>query len=149
MTQQVRINFLNWQPDMEDFGNEGLVNAQNVVHEPEGYKPVYLASAGVFSTTGGLASVSSIVTKPVGSAGDTFSAWLSANTLHVGINGATATNATGSVISFATTGSSQGISFFDVTEFGDYLVFTVEAQQTQASPATTATLRVMGYLTVA
>jgi len=34
---QVRLNFLNWRPDAEDFGNDGLTIATNVLHDTEGY----------------------------------------------------------------------------------------------------------------
>ena len=59
---QVRFDFLNLAPDMEDTENQGLTVAQNVVHDTEGYKPVHLGSAGSFATTGGLAASNATVT---------------------------------------------------------------------------------------
>jgi len=136
MTEQVRLDFLNYQPDKEDFQNQGLTVATNAIHEPEGWKPVHIGSSGAFATTGGLgasvATVLSIVTKPVGAQGDTFSAWLANDTLHVGINGVTSTSVTtGYPLSFSTSTSAQEIVSFDVCEFAGKIFFTVEAQQQQ------------------
>ena len=152
---QVRINFLNWRPDSEDFANDGLTTADNLIHETEGYKPVHLATAGAFATTGGLAAsnatVLSLVAKPVGSNGDLFCAWLADATLvtlHVGVNGTTATTAaTGYPLQFATAVSSPEIYAFDVCEYGGKIVFTVEAQAETSTPATTVSLAFAGYMT--
>ena len=135
---------------MEATEHDGLTVADNVVHEPEGYKPVYLASGGSFATTGSLgastATITSLVAKPVGPGNDLFCAWLSNNTLQFGINGVTATTAsTGYPLSFATTGSQQ-ITAFDVCEYGGKIFFTAQAQQTQTVPSATATLTLAGYM---
>jgi len=152
---QVRVNFLNWRPDTDDFGNEGLTVADNVVHDVEGYRPVHLATAGAFATTGGLAAsnatVLSLVAKPVGASGDLFCAWL-ANatlvTLHVGVNGSTATTAaTGYPLQFATAVSNPEIYAFDVCEYGGKILWTVEAQAETSSPATTVSIAFAGYMT--
>lgn len=149
---EVRLNFLNFQPDREDFQNDGLSVAQNVIHEPEGFKPVHLGSAGAFSTTGGLGvsvgTITSIVSKPVGAQGDTFSAWITGGTgINVGLNGVTATsNTTGYPLSFSTAGPTAEIVAFDVCEFADKIYFVVEAQQTQAVPSTTVGLRFSAYM---
>ena len=148
MTEQVRINFLNWAPDKEDLGNEGLTVASNVVHDTDGYKPIYLASAGVFSTTGALASVSSIVTKPAGAQMTPFSAWLSADTIGVGFNGTSAVQAGATTTAFATTGTAQEITAFDVAELNGQMVFVVEAQQVEGSPDTTSAIQAAGLITV-
>lgn len=151
---RLRKDFLNWRPDAEDFGNEGLTVATNVIHDSEGWKPCPLQSTGAFSTTGGLASVTSIVTKRIGPSTDTFSAWLSGDTLNVGINGVTATSSTtGYPVAFATTGSNQAITFFDTCEIsvstGSALVyFVTEAQQNQGVPSTVAAIRTAGYFTI-
>jgi hypothetical protein len=150
---RTRIDFINWQPDNDEFGTKGLSQADNVIHEPEGYKPVHLASAGSFSTTGGLAAsagtILSIVTKPVGSQNDTFSAWVAqatTPTLHVGINGVTASAATtGYPLSFTTTGAPY-IYAFDVCEAHGKIFFVVEARQSEASPSTTTAIRHIGYM---
>jgi len=46
---QVRLNFLDWQPDKEDIANEGLTKATNVLHDTEGYKPLVKQTSGAFS----------------------------------------------------------------------------------------------------
>ncbi len=148
MTEQVRIDFLNWRPDQEDLGNDGLTVANNVVHDSEGYKPIYLASTGAFSTTGALASVSSIVTKPAGAQMTPFSAWLSADTIGVGFNGVSAVQAGATTTAFATTGATQVITAFDVAELNGQMVFVVEAQQNEGSPDTLTSIGLAGLITV-
>ena len=151
MKQQARLTFLNWRPDAEDVVTDGLTVADNVIHEPEGYKPAHLASAGTFSTTGSLAAsvatITSLVSKRVGPWSDQFSAWLSNNTLNVGLNGVTATSVTtGYPLSFSTAGSSQEITVFDVCEQDGSIFFVVEASQQEGSPSTVQTLRHIGYM---
>lgn len=148
---QIRFDFLNLAPDVEDTENQGLTIAQNVVHDTEGYKPVHLGSAGSFVTTGGLgasnATVTSIVAKQVGASNDLFCAWIANDTLHVGINGVTAaSDTTGFPVSFSTTGSSQEIVSFDVTELADKIFFVAQAQQTELVPSTTTTLTTTGHM---
>ena len=148
---EVRLNFLNFNPDTEDTENQGLTVAQNVIHETEGYKPVHLGTAGSFATTGGLgasvATVTSIVAKSVGSGSDLFCAWLANDTLHVGINGVTSASVTtGYPVSFATTGSSQEIVSFDVTEYADKIFFVAQAQQSEGVPSAIATRTAVGYM---
>ncbi len=156
---EFRFNFLNWAPDLEDTEHDGLTVADNVIHEPEGYKPTYLMSAGAFSTTGGLAAstatVLSIVTKPVGSQDDVFSAWLTGEpaTIHVGINGVTATantsaqgSLTGYPLSFSTAGTNGIIYAFDVCESYDKIFFVVEARQNNVAPNTIEAIRHIGYM---
>ena len=150
----LRVDFLNWRPDQEVFGNDGLTQADNVIHEPEGWKPAHLASSGAFATTGGLAAsnatVLSLVSKPVGAQGDVFCAWLANQTtptLHVGINGTTAsTSATGYPLAFATAVSSPAIWAFDVCEMGGKIIWTVEARASTSSPATTVSLAFAGHM---
>lgn len=149
-----RVTFLNWRPDAEDVGNDGLTTADNVVHETEGYKPIHLASSGAFATTGGLAAsnatVLSLVAKPVGAQGDLFCAWLADATLvtlHVGINGETAsTSATGYPLQFATAVTSPEIWAFDVCEYGGKICWTVEAKASTSTPATTVSVAFAGYM---
>lgn len=68
---QVRINFLNWRPDLEAFGNDGLTVANNVIHDEEGYKQVTLGTSTSQSTLTGidgrtLLSVEHFLIKPMG-----------------------------------------------------------------------------------
>ncbi len=51
---QLRLNFLNWRPDQDEFNTDGLQVADNVIHETEGYKPLHLQSGGAFSRQGAL-----------------------------------------------------------------------------------------------
>lgn len=132
---EVRVTFANWRPDLEENEHDGLKVADNVIHEPEGYKPVHLQTSGGFVTTGGLNTVisDSLVAKPVGSQDDLFCAWLhndgaSTTTLHVGVNGVTATtSATGYPLTFSATvlSGAYAINMFDVTEYEGRIYFTV------------------------
>ena len=148
--QQTRGNFLNWKPDLEDDNNQGLTVAENVIHEPEGYKPLHLATAGSFSQSGGMSSVTSVVSKPIGSAGDVFSAWIASNgNICVGVNGYTATtSSTGYPLSFSTVSNGGSfISFMGVCEYEDNVYFTVESFTTQTLPAVTVTsMAFSGYI---
>ena len=144
-----RIVFQNWQPDVDDLPNEGLEDCINVVHEPEGYKPVYLESSGAFSTTGGMEGLSSVVAKTVGPNLDKFLAWLvdgPTPTLRVALNGSVLNGGGSTLTSFATQGSNQAICFFDVAEYGGEILFTVEAQQDEAG-GTVNTVRITGRTT--
>lgn len=147
----MRVKFLNWRPDAEDVGNDGLTTADNVIHDVEGYRPVHLASAGTFATAlaASDATILSIVSKPVGSQGDQFVAWVAdatTPTLHVGINGATAaTSATAYPLAMATAATDAEIYAFDVCEYAGKIVFTVEAQATDAS-ATALVYAFAGYM---
>ncbi len=145
-----RIDFLNWRPDAEDTEHDGLSVADNVIHEPEGYKPVSLESAGGFATSiaGSASTVLSLVAKPVGSENDLLCAWVTANgNLNVGLNGATAaSDTTGYPLSFGTTMSNAEVAAFDVCEYGGRIFFVVEASGLTGSPNTTVTLRHIGYM---
>lgn len=150
---QVRLNFLNWRPDSEDVNTEGLTVADNAVHDVEGYKPIYLHSAGSFSTTGGLAAstatVLSIVAKPVGAQGDVFCGWIAGDRLNVGINGVTAAAATTNyptLVTMSTTISVGAITSFDVCELAGKIFFTIEGAFQTASPNTFTALRMSGYM---
>ena len=151
---QIRTEFLNWRPDAEDFGNDGLTKAQNVVHDTEGWRPIHVKTSTSFATTNGLAAsaatILSLVAKPIGTQGDLLCAWISSSatpTLNVGQNGITMTsNTTGYPLSFATLGTSHEIYAFDVTETSDgRTFFTVEARQTETG-GTVKTLTHCGYL---
>lgn len=159
MAEQVRVDFLNWRPDAEDVFNQGLVVATNAIHDTEGWKPVHVKTTTSFSTTGGLeasaATVTSLVAKPIGTGTDLMCAWISNNTVQIGVNGVTMTSAgsvggglTGYPLAFATAGTDQQISFFDVCENEGFVFFVVEAWQRQASPLTSVALRHIGYAAI-
>lgn len=151
---QSRISFLNWRPDQDVFGNDGLTVADNVAHDTEGWRPIHLASSGAFATTGALAAstatILSLVAKPVGAQGDLFCAWLAQATtpaLHVGINGATSTtSATGYPLAFATAVSNPEIYAFDICEYAGKIIWTVEARGETSTPATTVSIAFAGHL---
>lgn len=144
---KLKTSFLNWRPDADDHGNDGLTVADNLVHDSEGYKPVYLGSAGSFSTTGGLNTVTSIVARPVGPQDDLLCAWLSGNTLYVGLNGVTATTGTtGYPLSFSTAVSAGNITHFDACELEDRVFFVVRAEGNTISPNTGVSLGFSGYM---
>ncbi|MEM8714162.1 MAG: hypothetical protein AAGE92_00050 [Cyanobacteria bacterium P01_G01_bin.4] len=148
---QMRVNFLNWRPDIDDFPNGGLLRAENCVHEPEGYKPIYLQDS--VSQTGNLSSVASIAVKPVGAQGDLLCAWVTNDSLYVGINGETASpTGTASPPAFTDFGSIVSgtgiITAFDVCELAGLAFFTVEALGTSIVPSQNITLSASGYATV-
>lgn len=146
---EVKFNFLNYQPRLEDEQNQGLVRAENVLHDPEGYKPIYLRSGSAFSTAiaAGGGTIHDVVAKSIGSQGDVLAAWIHNDTLNVGVNGVTSPSVTtGYPLSFATSGSSKFIYAFDVCEAEGKVFFTVEARQTEASPVGTSTLVHAGYM---
>ena len=143
---RVRFDFLNWRPDLEAEHNQGLTKAENLVHEPEGYRSIPLNTAGAYVTTIS-ATVSSCVAKPVGPQRDVLAAWISNDTLQIGVNGVTGTSpTTGWPVSFATTGSQQEITFFDVCEYANQLFFVAQAQQLTITPDATETISAYGYI---
>ena len=145
------VKFLNWRPDLEDTEHDGLSVCQNVVHEPEGWKALHLLSAGAFATTGNLAAsvatVQSIIAKPVGPSNDLFCAWVAGGNLNVGLNGVTATTSTtGYPLSFGTVGSSAAITAFDLCESYGKIYFVVEAAMSTTAPTSLLTLAFQGYM---
>jgi hypothetical protein len=148
VTERVRIDFLNWQPDQDELNNDGLITCTNVVHEPEGFKPVYLASAGAFSTETAFASVTSLVSETVGSNLDVVSGYIGGDVLRIALNGVAVSPLNSTQISFATTGSSQCVAAFDVAELNGQVAFVMLAQQETASPATTVNTYMSGLFTV-
>lgn len=75
MTQQVRINFLNWRPDQEPLNNDGMTEADNCIHDTEGYKPIRVQTEGAFETAGplgtlDLGNMKALQVRPVGIGGD-------------------------------------------------------------------------------
>lgn len=138
---------------MEDEGNEGLTVADNVIHEPEGYKSIGLQSAGAFSTTGGLAAsvytVGACAARSVGDGSDAFCAWIANDTLHVGLNGVTATTAvTGYPLTFGVgaTLRSDYITALDVCESYGKIFFIARGYSTTLLATTSAHKTMTGYM---
>lgn len=68
---QLRRDFLNWRPDADAFGNDGLTVADNVLHDSEGYKPLCRQTDMAFVTMNyyaqlPLASVRSMQVRAIG-----------------------------------------------------------------------------------
>ena len=143
---EVRLNFLNWRPDQEAFGHDGLVVADNVIHDTEGYKQVTRNTDTARSTIIGAPTSSALQVRPMGSVRDALQAnkmacrigGLPATqmsvTFHIGI-GQTAANVTGVSATFAHTGgtatpcaSQQAITSFQVCELNDYLFVTAHGE---------------------
>ena len=147
---ELRFNFLNWRPDLEDENHDGLTVADNVIHQPEGYVPIGLLTTTSFATTGGLgASVYTVLScqaKQVGPGTDVLCAWIANNTLHVGLNGVTATTSTtGYPLTYATLGSAA-ITSFNVCEAYDKVFFAVQGTGVTDPGGVTTTRTMMGYL---
>jgi len=140
---EVRLNFLNWRPDLEALGNDGLTVAENVLHDAEGFKKITEQTAGAFSTT--TASVTDFKAVAIGTNNQTFCCWLSGGTMFFGIDGVTATGPS-TATAFATATAGQAISSFAVTEYGDDIFFCAVAEGTTAIPATLVSIGFSGYL---
>lgn len=68
---QLKTNFIGWQPDQDEYSPEGLIDADNVLHDTEGYKPLNMQTVGAFSAStwysgATLASVRSMQIRAVG-----------------------------------------------------------------------------------
>lgn len=143
---QVKFNFLNWRPDAEDDGHDGLVTADNVYHQPEGFKAFQSPTAGAFATNTSLGTCPSVVFRPVGTRGQYVGAWLHNATaagvgytidMSVGLFSRGAESQMLTLIGTYTTYSTStitnqytgnNISALEVTEYKDYIFFTAEAQ---------------------
>lgn len=70
---QIRVNFLNWRPDLDATSHDGLAGASNVLHSEDGYKPIHVQTAAAFATTtaftGMPSSVLSVQLRPLGTSG--------------------------------------------------------------------------------
>lgn len=152
MTQQVRLNFLNWNPDSEALGNEGLVLAENVYHDTEGYKEIRVPTSGAFSTTGSLtATVLAVQARRVGGAGQTWCCWIktsptAGSQMHFGFDGATASHTvTTGATAFSTLVSSASILSFDTTEFDGGIFFCARAEGARSDTGSTISLAFTGF----
>lgn len=153
MTIKVRRDFQAYAPDLDDYGNQGLGIANNVLHQPEGYKEVRQYSTG--SAITGIGGVPRAFTgtpsnlvewSPVGDN----SAWVGVayspadNTFQVGFGGEWA-----AYIGTGTAGLTGGaIGAFSAAELGDTVVATARYNfKTTASGAAANTATAVGYLT--
>ena len=158
---QVKYNFLNWNPDQEDYLNEGLITADNVVHAEEGWLDYLTPTAGSFSTSTAFNTTPSIVIRSVGTNDQRVAAWLHNATaagagytvdLSVGLlSGGYTTVGTYTTVTSATTSTQytlNRISGFDVCELGDKIFFAANAECTSAtvlSGGSLVTVNLTGY----
>jgi len=145
---RVRLDFLNWRPDADDFENS-LTEAKNVLHRPNGWVPFQKPTSGAISTNTSIGTCPSMIVKPVGTNNQSVACFLHGATL-VSNTGtpnqgyrinmciglvdsayttmATYTSVTSNTISTLSTGNS--IAAFDVCELNDKLFFVARAECT-------------------
>ena len=138
---QVKYDLLNWRPDAEDVGNQGLTTCDNVLHQPEGYIPAEEVTGGAFATEPGLGGITtvSLMVKPFGALrtpdldnnlvyaqirGDTL------NSLTFGIGVVGEGDFTSIAMSTVTSYSLTGIKSISVSEIGQTVSIHAEAQTT-------------------
>lgn len=161
--QQVRLNFLNWRPDSEASGHDGLVKASNVLHDSEGYKQFKLATAGAASTALSFSgNVTDVQVRQIGSKQDSSIA----NKIHCILESRLASgyaqvwlyppNLTGSDATVATLTMAGGttatlsggeITALEVCEMEDYVFITAEAKG-NAALATEMSARLTAYMAI-
>jgi hypothetical protein len=156
MKQQLRVNFLNWRPDQDAFGNDGLIVADDCLHDSEGYKELRYQSAGAFTTTTSMGvHVIDMVARPL----------LNANKLALAVitdvsgSGTTAALAIGilddelsytsiSTSTLSSIGSVKLLSF-SATELENRAVITAQAEaQAQGGTAISLNLSAVGSYTL-
>jgi hypothetical protein len=102
----VKFDFLNWRPDLEDYRNEGLVSAQNILHQPEGYKQITALTTTSMGTIASVAfdkTATSIQMRQVGPNKD-------AETIANMVYGAAARNAGGTAIAVVASGAGSTVA---------------------------------------
>ena len=127
---EVRVNFLNWRPDQDEFNTDGLQVADNVLHDVEGYKQLLMRTAGASGTQTGLSSAISFREASIGTGGQTMKCWLrkTANTsltLTIAVNPITTL---GTAASATLSSQSGAITSFSVAELDDNIFVTAEAE---------------------
>lgn len=127
---RIRFSFADWAPDLDDFGNEFLTVADNVIHDTEGYKEVNIVTAGALGTQGGLGTVISMRALPIGTAGQTLKCWLEqisgpALSLRVGVSVVSTLDQVDSAT--LTSAGGGAITSFSVVDTDDALFITAEA----------------------
>ena len=148
MTQRLRLNFLEWTPDLDDFQNPGMTVADNVIHQPEGYKQVAIQTAGAFSTLTSVGTVTSIQIKPIGTGGTNLAAWLRPQTatpsviLEIGDPEVGVLGSVGSATLISV--NSMKIDAFQVCELEDK-VFAVANANGTAQAGTVISINLTGY----
>ena len=161
----VKFDFLNWQPDQEDWNNSGLITADNVVHSDEGYLPYLAFPTASFVANTALGTTPSLVAKQVGTgeqvivaylhdataAGAGFTIQFSVGVFDSNYSGfGTYTTYTSSTITSAYTGNN--VMAFDVCELDDKIFFAAQAELPTATvlnpSAPVITINATGYATI-
>lgn len=161
---RVRIDFLNWQPDLEDFNNPGLIEADNVYHQAEGFKEFKSKTASAQATSTAIPTSPSLIVKSVGTNNQKVVAYLHNATaagagytidFSIGLfsSGYTTvanyTTITSSTITSAAT--SNRVVAFQVCEYGDNIFVSAQAELPtitilNAGAAPVVTLNATGYM---
>jgi len=160
---QAKFDFLNWRPDAEDLRNPGLITADNVIHDTEGYKEYKTPTSGAFASNSSLGTCGSVVFRPVGTNGQYVGAWL-ADATHLGslkytanfklglFNSSYSLTSTYTSMASATLRSQytlNSVTSFEVCEYGDLIFMAAEAQCTAYLTVNgTVTLNATGYATL-
>lgn len=161
----LKFDFLNWQPDQEDWNNTGLIEADNVLHSNEGYLPYSSFPTASFVADTNIGTTPSMVVRPIGTGEQIAVAYLHNATaagagftiqFSIGLMGSsyntlgTYTTYTSSTITSAYTGNA--VMAFDVCELDDRLFFTAQAELPTATVLNAAapviTINATGYATI-
>ena len=158
---EIRLNFLNWRPDMEPSGHDGLTEADNVLHDTEGYKQLRVATSGAAATAAASANtLGSVQVRQLGSKQDTsednkMACYLVvANPSGVGVriqvgsstfnSESTLTASAGTAHPVATGGA---ITAFEVCELNDYVFITAQGEG-EAAGGTALSGNVTAYMEI-
>jgi hypothetical protein len=138
----VKIDFLNWNADVREDEHDGLIEAQNVLHQAEGWLPIRRPTASAFSTTSSLneTSITAVQVKPFGNAGELGAAVIAKETtttssLKIGVIGV-APFTTVTLGTMASLGAAS-LTAFTVSELGQNVVIAAEAEITNTAGAQT------------
>jgi hypothetical protein len=160
----VKLNFLNWQPDVEDYRNEGLITADNVIHSPEGY--IQYKTPTTFVTSTAIGTCPSMVVRSVGTNDQRVVAYLNNATAAgagytIDLNlGLFSSNYTTVALYTSMTSSTIGnlstqnrVVAFDVCELGGVIFMAAQAElpvttALNAGDAPVVTLNATGYATI-
>ena len=148
---ELRLNFLNWRPDAEDFSNDGLTVATNLVHGSEGYKQIRLTTDSSVATTSPLTTsvLTDVRAARVGtndniSNGNKIFAFVPSTTPSLSV----ATGFETITISFPTAAaSSVALTAFQVTEINNN-IFIVAQAEGLAAGGTAVSANFTGYVAV-
>lgn len=161
----VKFDFLNWQPDQEDWNNSGLITADNILHSDEGYLPYKSFPTASFVADTNLGTTPSLIAKPVGTGEQIAVAYLHSATaagagftiqFSIGLMNSSYstigsyTTYTSSTVSTAYTGNN--VMAFDVCELDDKLFFSAQAELETITllnaGAPVITINATGYATI-